>query len=94
MDAGTGAYLLRRGDAERGTVIVRLAGKQGTRILTQMRDLEGRLIWMGVKDGMEMSEPDANAYIERAVDRDPDLWVMEVEIHADENPFTGEVVGL
>jgi hypothetical protein len=49
---------------------------------------------MGVKDGMEMSEPDANAYIERAVDRDPDLWVMEVEIHADENPFTGEVVGL
>src|SRR5215469_5670685 len=92
--AGTGAYLIRRGDAERGTVLVRLADRDGTRILVQVRDLDGRLAWMGVKDGAILPNPDADAYVDRAIDRDSDLWVIEVETRDGENPFEKEIVGL
>jgi hypothetical protein len=92
--AGTGAYLLRKGDTERGTVLVRLVDREGTRILTQVRDLDGRLTWMGVKEGAVMEGPDADAYVERAVNRDSDLWVIEVETRNGENPFEKEIVGL
>jgi hypothetical protein len=83
--SGTGAYLLRRGDAERGTVIVRLAERNGVRILTQVRDLDGKLGWMGVKDGAVMSEGEASAYV--------DLWVIEIETRPGDNPFLGELSG-
>jgi hypothetical protein len=92
--AGTGAYLLRRGDAERGSVIVRLAGRHGTRLLTQVRNLEGRLAWMTVKAGAVLTDADADAYVAREVGRDSDLWVIEIETRTDENPFEGTVVGL
>ena len=75
-------------------MLVRLASLAGTRILTQVRDLNGKLAWMGVKDGAVLSNPDADAYVARAVDRDSDLWVIEVETRDGENPFDGEVVGL
>jgi hypothetical protein len=92
--AGVGAYLVRRGDTERGTVLVRLVGREGTRILTQVRDLDGKLAWMAVKEGAVLSNPDADAYVDRAVDRDSDLWVIEIETRDGENPFDREVVGL
>ena len=66
--AGTGAYLLRRGDTERGTVLVRLIGKDGTRILIQVRDLDGKLAWLGVKEGAVLSNPDADAYVDAYAD--------------------------
>ncbi|HEX4504258.1 MAG TPA: DUF1491 family protein, partial [Alphaproteobacteria bacterium] len=91
---GTGAYLVRKGDTERGTVLVRLVERVGTRILTQVRDLNGRLTWMEVKDGAVLSNEDADAYVERAVNRDSDLWVIEVETRNGENPFDKEIVGL
>jgi hypothetical protein len=91
--SGTGAYLLRRGDAERGTVIVRLAERNGVRILTQVRDLDGKLGWMGVKDGAVMSEGEASAYVDRAIGRDSDLWVIEIETRPGDNPFLGELSG-
>jgi hypothetical protein len=91
--SGVGAYLLRRGDTERGAVIVRLAERQGTRILTQVRDLNGRLTWMAAKDGAVLSNEEADAYVDRAVARDYDLWVIEVETKPGENPFEGHVAG-
>jgi hypothetical protein len=93
LAAGIGAYLIRRGDAERGTVIVRLASREGTRVLTQVRDLDGRLGWMAHKDGTVLPDAEADAYVERAVDRDSDLWVIEIETRANENPFEGTLVG-
>lgn len=92
--AGVGAYLLRRGDTERGTVIVRLVAPQGVRILTQVRDMDGKLVWMGAKEGAMLPPTEANAYVDRAVARDSDVWVIEIEARGEENPFEGKVVGL
>jgi len=92
--AGTGAYLVRRGDRERGSVIVRLAERDGVRILIQVRDLDGKLAWLGVKDGAVLGMEEADAYVARAINRDSDIWVIEIETRAGENPFAGEVVDL
>ena len=92
--AGTGAYLIRRGDTERGTVIVRLVAPEGVRILTQVRDMEGRLAWMGVKEGATLPPDEADAYVDRAVARDSDVWVIEIEADDSDNPFEGKVVDL
>lgn len=91
---GIGAYLIRRGDAERGTVLVRLTSPEGDRILTQVRDLDGKLGWLAVRDGVVLPIAEADAYVQRAISRDSDLWVIEIETKSGETPFEGRVVGL
>ncbi len=81
-------YVLRRGDPGGGTLLVKINRIElGWTLLTQMRDLEGRLGWMPALEGAAGSEQDAGAYIERAVRRDPDLWVVEIEDRKGRNPF-------
>jgi hypothetical protein len=82
------AYVVRRGDAGGGTLLLKINRlEHGWRLLTQIRDLDGRLGWMPALEGGPEAEPEAAAYIERAVRRDPDLWVVEIEDRAGRNPF-------
>jgi len=52
----------------------------------------GRLGWLGALDGASVGEAEADAYIARAVTRDPDLWVVEIEDRAGRHPFEGKVL--
>ena len=80
--------LLRRGEHQSGTVILKLNQlDRGYRILTQTRDIDGRLTWFHVLDGAAIPEIEANAYVERAIDRDPDLWVIEIEHREGWHPY-------
>ena len=54
--------------------------EQGCAMLTQTRDASGQMAWLAAKAGALMEEEEADAYIERAVKRDPDLWVIELDI--------------
>ena len=77
--AGIPATLVRRGDAIGGSVLLKLNQLDlGCRVLTRARDLEGRPAWLAALNGHLVSEAEADAYIGRAVQRDPDLWVVEV----------------
>ena len=49
------------------------------RLLSQMRDLDGRLAWYPAHKEETIPESDADARIRRAVERDPDIWVIEIE---------------
>ncbi len=87
-DAGTPAYLVRRGDATRGTLLVKMnLLEKGCEVWTQVRDMEGDLTWMKALKGQTVSNADADEYIARAAGRDPDLWVVEVEDRNGINPF-------
>ena len=44
-----------------------------------MRDLDGRLAWYPAHKEDTIPESDADERIRRAVERDPDLWVIEIE---------------
>jgi hypothetical protein len=88
---GIPAYLVRRGDAERGTVLLRIdCFEQGYRLMVQARDAEGALGWLEVGSALPTAE--AAAYVERAVSRDPDLWVVEIEDRTGRPIFTGRVL--
>jgi len=90
---GIPATVARKGEARGGTVLLKLnLLEAGCRVLTQMRDLDGRLGWLPALNGATVPEAEADTYIERAVTRDPDLWVIEIEDRNGRHPFEGKVL--
>lgn len=91
---GVPVVVVRRGDPHRGVVIVkqhRLGA--GFRVVTQIRDLDGRLTWQAVRNGELLPEAEADELIGRQIAYDPDLWVIEIEMRAgDDDFFQGPVV--
>ncbi len=82
------AVVVRRGEKQSGTVILKINQlADGCRILTQGRDLDGELTWFAALDGALIEEREADAYIDRATSRDPDVWVVEIEHREGWHPF-------
>jgi hypothetical protein len=91
--AGVPATVARKGEPTFGTLLLKINLLNGTcRVLSQARDIEGRLGWLAALGGAPVPEPDADAYIARAVERDPDLWVVEVEDRHGRHPFEGRLL--
>ena len=88
---GVPAMVVRKGNLKSGMLMLKINQIEGgCRVLSQMRDLDGAMGWLPAFKGALVSEPDADAYIERAIDRDPDLWVVEIEDRTGRNPFEGK----
>lgn len=87
---GFPAVLLRRGDPDGGAILLRIIGENDScRILTQVRDIDGAQAWMtAVKD----NAGNAEVYVERALKRDPDLWIIEIEDRRGIWQFDGKIV--
>jgi hypothetical protein len=93
--AGRGIYhyIRQKGDAKTGVILLKLNGLVGySRLLIQQRDEAGDLIWMQALKSRDVPDADAEGYIRRAALRDQDLWVIEIEDTAMENPFDGRTV--
>jgi len=93
---GLPIYVARKGAPAAGTVMVKIVmkgpGKETLcKLLNQSRDSDGKLGWMDVFDSAVVDEPRADQYIQKAVQRDPDVWVIEVEDASGKNPFEGKV---
>lgn len=85
-------YIVNKGAHASGTVMLKLyAPGQGAKLLQQQRDFDGAMGWMGLFKGEVVEESKADDYIRRAIDRDPDVWVIEIEDKAFANPFEGKV---
>ena len=90
---GITATIAHKGDAWGGALIVKLnLLGPGFRVLSQTRDMEGRIAWLQANSGALLPEAEADAYIERQVKRDPDLWVIEIEDRKGVNPFEGTLI--
>jgi hypothetical protein len=93
MAEGVPATVIRRGEHFGGSVLLKLhLIDQGCRLLTQTRDLEGRPAWLPAFSGAIVADSQADEYIARAVGRDPDLWVIEIESRVGWHPFEGTVL--
>jgi hypothetical protein len=79
-DTAVVATLVRRGDADAGTVLLKIARLDGTAtVLSQTVDREGERAWLRATGAVPVADAEAEAYIQRQRKRDPDLWVIEIE---------------
>ncbi len=87
---GVPAHVVNKGAATGGTVMVKVYQRgMPTRVMTQVRDLDGRLAWM-TRD--YVTEGEADEALRRSIGRDPDLWVIEIESPDGWQPFEGPVL--
>ncbi len=87
---GIPGYVIRRGERMGGTVLIKLnLLGSGYRVLSQVRATDGRLGWLSALGKEPRSEAEVEAYIAKAIARDPDLWVVEIENREGRHPFDG-----
>lgn len=89
---GCPGAVLRKGDPDAGGVLVVLRGRGGLCVLSQVRAGEGDVSWMRATGDGGVSQAVADAYVERQVSRDPDLWVVEFESIDFKPPFEARMV--
>jgi hypothetical protein len=90
--AGRSGAILRKGDADSGGVLCVLRGRDGLVVLTQIVDAEGRRAWMRGTGPAPVEQEKADAYVERQVKRDPDVWVIELDAPDLQPPFEARIV--
>ena len=77
---GIVATVVRKGEEEAGAILVKLRqDRAACTVLSQTRDLDGRLSWLRATGPAPTDEAACDAYIERQRTYDPDIWVVEVE---------------
>jgi hypothetical protein len=92
-DNGIFYYITNKGNHASGVVMVKLNSLNGEcALLIQQRDFEGRLGWIHALGQETVEERKADEYIQRAISRDPDLWVIEIEDPERRNPFEGKII--
>jgi len=89
---GRGGAVLRRGDADAGGILVVLRGHDGLCVLSQVSTPEGEPAWMRATGAEPISQEITDAYVQRQVGRDPDLWVVEFDAPDYLPPFDGRIV--
>ena len=77
--SGAFATVVRKGDARAGTVIVKAydTAQRKARLYTEAFGPDGERLW--IQPLVSDQESELDAYIQRQVGYDPDLWVVEVE---------------
>jgi len=89
---GVPIVVRHRGDASTGVIILKVNRLDGTsHVLTQVR-LDDELVWSPASRTDPMTEEDAERYLERQADMDPDIWIIEVEDRKGRPWFPGRVV--
>ena len=76
---GAFASVVRRGDERAGTVVVKAfdTRTRRARLYTEAFGPDGDRLW--IQPVVSESEPELDAYIQRQITYDSDLWVVEIE---------------
>jgi hypothetical protein len=85
--------VVAHGDGDAGAILLKFnGGAAGCAVLTQARGQEGELLWMRATGPVPVAEADADAYIARQRQRDPDIWVAEIESGSAEAVIDSKIV--
>lgn len=90
---GAFGTVARKGDARAGTVIVKVfdTSDRRARLYSEAFGPDGERLWMQPVESEFESELDA--YLERQVKYDPDLWIVEIEDRQGRHFITEKVAG-
>jgi hypothetical protein len=92
--AGGTAAVLARGDDTAGAILLVIASRGlAARILTRRIDQTGAYVWddMTAAPSGDSTSPDVDGLVDRARRRDPDLWIVELDI-AHAQRFADELI--
>jgi hypothetical protein len=93
--AGGNAAVLAHGDETAGAIMLVIASRGETvRLLSRRLDFAGGYVWDDIAlppPGGESDTPAVDELVNRARRRDPDLWVVELDI-ADAQRFADELI--
>ncbi len=90
--AGRFGVVVRHGDDDSGGVLVVLRGREGVCVLSQIRAADGSPAWLRATGPDAVEAGTADAYVERQVRIDPDLWVLEFDSPDLLPPFEAHIV--
>lgn len=79
--AGASAFIVQKGDASRGDVLIKVADLQGqARAYVPRTNLEGERVFVDLMvQGVGPEEAVVDDYLQKSKARDSDLWVIEIE---------------
>lgn len=79
--AGAFGAVVRKGDADAGAVLVKVATLDGrARLYAPARNGQGERIFLDISAGqLGDDEREVDAHIRKRGETDPDLWVIEIE---------------
>jgi len=90
--AGKPGVIVRKGDADAGSIILILHGRAGSMVLTQARGAEGELVWLRGTGPEPVKEEAAENYVERQIAYDSDLWIVEFDTVDYSPPFEARII--
>ena len=90
--AGQMGAVLRHRDDDAGGVLAVLRTREGLVVLTQTLTATGDHAWLRGTGPQAVDEAGADAYVNRQVARDPDLWVVEFETPDGVPPFSATIL--
>ena len=87
------ATVARKGDTRAGTVIVKVfnTSDRRARLYSEALGHDGERLWMQPVESEFESELDA--YLQRQIQYDPDLWIVEIEDRQGRHFITEKVAG-
>ncbi len=89
---GCHGAVLRKGDPDAGGVLVVLRQQERMLVLSQIRSAEGELSWLRGTGHAPVDQATVDAYLERRVSSDPDLWILEFETMDLKPPFDARIL--
>lgn len=85
--------VMRRGDPDAGAILIKLdRGQTGFIVLSSGYSPDGRRVWIRATGDQPVTESDADAYLKRQIDFDPDIWIIVVEDAAARYQPDGQVI--
>ena len=91
--AAIGVAVAARGDSDAGAILLKLHDRDaGCTVLAQTRRPDGAPVWLRATGAAPVAEADADAYIARQRQRDPDVWVVEIDTAAPETLLDDAII--